>query len=237
MGTITHVGGSVWERPGAVANVDAELERARQAHSARRWLEAVDGFVRVDDTGPLDVDDLERFAEALDLVGRGDDAVAVLQRSYTARVDAGETGAALRDAFWLYRALAFNAEFARAGAWIARASRLLEAGADCAERGYLLLPEAERQLREGDNRAAFGIAGEANALGGRCGDRDLVTLATHQQGRALVGEGRIDDGLVLLDEAMLDVTAGETSHRVTAWTYCKTIQTCHQLYDTHRARE
>ena len=28
-----------------------------------------------------------------------------------------------------------------------------------------------------------------------------------------------------------------TSARVTAWIYCKTIQTCRQLYDVRRARE
>jgi DNA-binding CsgD family transcriptional regulator len=220
-----------------VMDVGAELERARQAHRGRRWLEAVDAFAGVDGTSPLNVEDLERLAEALDLVGRGDDAIAVLQRVYTARVNAGEIGEALRDAFWLYRALAFNAEFAQAGGWIARAARLTEGRTDCAQQGYLLLPEAERALRDGDHSVALAAAGRAAALGNTCGDRDLVTIATHQQGRALVGEGRIDDGLVLLDEAMLDISAGETSSRVTAWIYCKTIQTCHQLYDVRRARE
>ncbi len=218
-------------------DVDAELERARSAHRGRRWQEAADAFAEVDETSLLDVKDLERLAEALDLVGRGDEAIAVLQRVYTARVTAGEIGEALRDAFWLYRALAFNAEFAQAGGWIARATRLTEGRPDCAGQGYLLLPVAERALRDGDPDVALAAAGRAAALGTACGDRDLVTIATHQQGRALVGDGRIDDGLALLDEAMLDISAGETSARVTAWIYCKTIQTCHQLYDVHRARE
>ena len=225
MGTIAHV------------DVGAERERARRAHRERRWTDAVDAFLAVDGAGPLDVEDQEHLAEALDLVGRGDDAVAALQRAYTARVAADDIGAALRDAFWLWRALAFNAEFTRAGAWMARAARLVEAHADCAQQGYLLLPEAERELRDGEYRAAFATAGHAAAWGTRCGDPDLVTVARHLQGRALVGEGRVAAGLVLLDEAMLDITAGETSSRVTAWIYCKTIQTCHQVYDVRRARE
>ena len=225
MGTIAHV------------DVGAERERARRAHRERRWTDAVDAFVGLDGTAPLDAQDLERLAEALDLVGRGGDAVAVLQRAYAARVDAGEVGEALRDAFWLWRALAFNAEFAHAGAWIARAARLIEARADCAQQGYLLLPEAERALRDGDYPAAFATAGRAAACGTRCGDRDLVAVGGHLQGRALVGEGRVDAGLGLLDEAMLGISAGETSPRVTAWIYCKTIQTCQQVYDVRRARE
>lgn len=218
-------------------DVGSQLEQARQAHRGRRWLEAVDTFAAVDGACPLGVDDLERLAEALDLVGRGDDAIAVLQRAYTAQVAAGDVGAALRDAFWLSRALAFNAEFAQAGGWIARAARLVEGSAECAQQGYLLLPVAERALRDGDDHAAFAAAGKAATLGAACGDRDLVTVATHQQGRALVGDGRIADGLALLDEAMLDISAGLTSSRVTAWIYCKTIQTCHQVYDVARARE
>ena len=170
-------------------------------------------------------------------MGRGDDAVAVLRRAYAARVDAGDVAAALRNAFWLYRALTFNAEFAQAAGWIARATRLTEGRTACAQEGYLLLPDAERRLRDGDNPAAYASAGRAAVLGARCGDHDLVTIALHLQGRARIGDGRIDEGLVLLDEAMVGISAGETSSRATAWIYCKTIQTCHQVYDIRRARE
>ena len=159
------------------------------------------------------------------------------RRVYAARVAARQVEKALRNAFWLYRALAFNAEFAQAGAWIARATRLTAGRTDCSEQGYLLLPAAERELRDGDYQGAFATAEKAAGLGVQCGDRDVVTVAMHLQGRARVGEGRISEGLVLLDEAMLAISAGETSSRVTAWIYCKTIQTCHQVYDVRRARE
>ena len=218
-------------------DVGAELDRARQAHLRRRWGDAADAFAEVDAISPLDVDDLDRLAEALDLVGRGDDAIAVLRRVYAARVAARQIEKALRNAFWLYRALAFNAEFAQAGAWIARATRLTAGRTDCSEQGYLLLPAAERELRDGDYQGAFATAEKAAGLGARCGDRDVVTVAVHLQGRARVGEGRISEGLELLDEAMLAISAGETSSRVTAWIYCKTIQTCQQVYDVRRARE
>ena len=99
------------------------------------------------------------------------------------------------------------------------------------------MPAAERELRDGDYQGAFATAEKAAALGARCGDRDVVTVAVHLQGRARVGEGRISEGLALLDEAMLAISAGETSSRVTAWIYCKTIQTCNQVYDVRRARE
>ena len=170
-----------------MTHVDAgpALERARAAHRERRWADAVTLMAGLDDTGALGGEDLERLAEALDLVGRGSDAVAVLQRAYAARAGAGQVGEALRDAFWLWRALAFNAEFARAGAWAARAARLVADRADCPQRGYLLLPEAERRLRDGDHRGAFATAARAGGCGERCGDHDLSTVAAHLQGRAL----------------------------------------------------
>ena len=94
---------------GVAVDLEAALDRARQAHLHGRWGDAADAFAEVDAISPLDVDDLDRLAEALDLVGRGDDAVAVLRRVYAARVAARQIESALRNAFWLYRALAFNA--------------------------------------------------------------------------------------------------------------------------------
>ena len=173
-------------------DVDAELERARQAHLRRRWADAADAFVEIDAISPLDVDDLDRLAEALDLVGRGDDAIAVLQRVYVARVDAMEIGKALRNAFWLYRP-GVQRELAQAGAWIARATRLTADGRTDRAR-VPAAAHAERQLRDGDYQSAFATA-KAARLGVRCRDRDVVTVAVHLQGRARVGEGRISEDL------------------------------------------
>jgi DNA-binding CsgD family transcriptional regulator/tetratricopeptide (TPR) repeat protein len=222
--------------PGGVMDVAAELERARAAHASQAWADACDVFAAIDAVAPLAVADLEQWSEAADILGRAE-AISVLQRVYQARVDAGEIGAAVRAAFWLSHALNFNGEFAKAGGWIARAGRLLQTQPDCAERGYLLIPDAERQHGERDYAAALASAERAAELGARCGDRDLVTAATHIQARAVIQLGRVEEGLGLLDEAMLGVTAGNTSPRVTGWIYCGTIGACHDLHEVRRARE
>jgi len=218
-------------------NVVAVLEQAREAHSRQAWADACDAFLALDAVSPLAIEDLERLGEAADLLGRGDEAIRVLQRAYQAHVGAGQIGAAVRCAFWLWHALMFKTEFAAAGGWVVRAGRLTETRPECAQRGYLLIPEAERRHGEGDNAAAFATAGRAAELGARCQDRDLVTVATHIQARALIKQGRVEEGLALLDEAMLGITAGETSPRVTGWIYCSTISTCHELHEVRRARE
>jgi DNA-binding CsgD family transcriptional regulator len=218
-------------------DVVVELERAREAHRRCAWLDARAAFEEIDRDSPLEIEDLERLAESTHLLGRGEQAVKLLQRLYQAHAKAGDVGPALRTAFWLYEALTLKGEFAHAGGWLVRAGRLAETRPDCGERGYLLLPEAERQINEGDYTAAFATAAATIELGVRCGDRDLVAMAQDIQGRAQIKQGRVEEGLALLDEAMVGVTAGETSVRVSGWIYCSTIVACHELHEVRRARE
>jgi ATP/maltotriose-dependent transcriptional regulator MalT len=218
-------------------DVAAELELAREAHREEAWADACDGFWAVDRTAPLEIEDLERLGEAAFVLGRGDEAARVLQRAYRAHLDAGEIGSAMRTAFWLHEVLVFKGQFAQAGGWIGRAGRLAETNPECPQQAYLLLPQAERLHGEGRYADSFETAGRAVELGNRCGDRDLVTVATHIQGRARIKEGRVDEGLALLDEAMLGITAGETTVRVAGWIYCSVIATCHELHELRRARE
>lgn len=74
-------------------------------------------------------------------------------------------------------------------------------------------------------------------LAQECGDRDLATAAAHIQGRARIKQERVEEGLALLDEAMVAVTAGETSPRVSGWVYCSVIAACGELQELRRARE
>lgn len=122
--------------------------------------------------------------------------------------------------------------------WLSRAQRLLErCQRDCVERGYLLLPVAEQHIADGNYDEAHTSAAEAVAAGDCFQDADLVACARHLQGRALLYQGRIDEGLALLDEAMVAVTAGELSPIVTGLIYCSVIEACQQVYALDRARE
>jgi DNA-binding CsgD family transcriptional regulator len=127
---------------------------------------------------------------------------------------------------------------ARATGWFGRAQRLLEREErDCVERGYLLVPVLLRHVATGDWEAAAGTAAEAAEIGERFGDADLLALAVHEQGHALVRQGRVEEGLGLLDEAMVAATAGELSPIVTGLVYCSVIAYCQELYELRRAQE
>jgi DNA-binding CsgD family transcriptional regulator len=222
---------------GGVVDVIGELERAREFHRRQEWADACEAFRAIDSISPLEIDDLERLAEATHILGRGDEAASLLQRAYQVHVAVGDIGRAVRCAFYLWHALGSKGEFGHAGGWIARAWRLVETQPECAELGYLLIPEAEHQFGEGDFAGAFATAGRAVEMGNRVGDRDLVTISAHIQGRARIKEGRVGEGLALLDEAMVGVTAGETSFGITSWVYCSVIAACHELHELRRARE
>ena len=165
------------------------------------------------------------------MLGRDDDYHAALERAHQAYLDEGELLRAVRCAFWLSLTLMFRGEAGRATGWLGRAQRLLErAGGDCVERGYLLVPVVAQHEIAGDYEAAHATATAAAEIAERFGDADLLAIAMHAQGNALVAQGRVGEGLALLDETMVAVVAGELSPIVTGLMYCSVIDGCRQAY-------
>jgi hypothetical protein len=58
-----------------------------------------------------------------------------------------------------------------------------------------------------------------------------------EQGRALVKQGRVEEGLRLVDEALVAAGAGELSPIVTGIVYCNTIAFCRDVYELRHVRE
>jgi DNA-binding NarL/FixJ family response regulator len=108
---------------------------------------------------------------------------------------------------------------------------------ECVEHGYLLIFSAMRIIFEGDMTTARATFGQAAAIGKRFDDTDLITFAGMGQGRALIYLGEIVDGLALLDEVMVAITAGEVSPIVAGVVYCSVIEACQEVFDLRRAQE
>jgi DNA-binding CsgD family transcriptional regulator len=225
------------DAPGA-GEALSPLEQGREAYEERKWDAAHRWLTAADAAGPLAPEDLWRLAMAAYLTGQDGDFVPVLERAHRAFLATGDEVGAARCAFWLGFFLAARGEMGPATGWLGRASRLLDrAGVDCVERGYLLIPTAHQQLGAGDPAAAFRTAAAAVAAGERFGDPDLVALALHLQGHARLREARVDEGLALLDEAMVAVTADEVSPPVAGLVYCSVIGACRRVYAVGRAHE
>jgi len=216
----------------------AEVERGLACYERRAWVDAYECLARADRIEPLDADKLERLAMAAYLLGRDDDYLTALERAQRAYGETGAPRRAARCAFWLGLRYLFRGKTARAAGWFGCARRLLEDETDeCAERGYLLLPLVEQHLAIGDCDSAYATATAAAAVGERCNEPDLAALARHLQGRALLAQGRVSDGLGLLDETMLAVTAGTLSPLVAGLVYCSVIDGCQRVYALEHARE
>jgi DNA-binding CsgD family transcriptional regulator len=172
------------------------------------------------------------------MLGRDDDALSSLERAHHAYMDAGEALRAVRCAFWVGINLALRGQIGRATGWFGRAQRLVERQEhDCVERGYLLVPVMLQHEASGDWEAAYAAAADAAEIGERFGEADLLALAVHEQGLVLIKQGRVEEGLGLLDEAMVAVIVGELSPIVTGLLYCSVIEGCQEVYALRRAQE
>jgi len=216
------------------AVTDATL-RGRDAYERHAWADA---FAALSSAGALDVDDTERLAWAAVFSGRDEESFAAFERLHQLRLGAGEPLRAASAALWLAFRLLANGEHARASGWFARAQRLVdEAGADCVQAGYLLLPAMSRASSAGDDAAAQRAAAEMVSIGVRHADEDLCAMGRIFGGRALIRQGRLEEGLSLLDEAMVAVTGNELTPLITGFLYCTAIAVCQRVYALDRARE
>ncbi|HJQ27704.1 MAG TPA: hypothetical protein VJ827_00055, partial [Rubrobacter sp.] len=201
-------------------------------------MEAFKSLSLADRTTRLGAEELELLATSAFMIGRDDDFLGYLERAYHAYLDIGEAMRAVRCAFWVGINLALRGETSRATGWLGRAQRLVEREeSDCVERGYLLVPNVLRHEASGNWEAAYAAAADAAQIAERFGDADLFALAVHEQGLIMVNQGRVEEGLGLLDEAMVAVTAGELSPIVTGIVYCSVISGCQEVYALGRAQE
>jgi DNA-binding NarL/FixJ family response regulator len=214
------------------------LDRARDSFGRHAWADAYAQLSALDEEAALTPADLERFAMAAYLVGRDDDSADAWARAFHERLRVDDAPRAARCAFWLGLQLLHRGEFARSGGWLARARRLLDdGGLDCVEQGYLLLPVALQSLAGGDAAAASATFSQAGKIGERFGDPDLTTLARLGRGQALTRLGETAEGVALLDEVMVAVTAGEVAPIVVGIAYCGVIVACQDAFDVRRAQE
>ena len=213
------------------------VDRGREAFGRHNWGDAFAELSTANRETPLEPEDLERLATAAYLTGRDSDSTDFWGRAHQAYLSRGEPARAARSALWLAFGLIARGEAATSGGWIARASRVLEGAEDCAEKGFLLALKAIPVMFGGDPSTALGMFEQAAEIGERYGDPNVVCLGRMGQGDCRIRLGQPAEGLKLLDEVMVGVTAGEVSPLLTGLVYCAVISACHATFDLRRAHE
>lgn len=221
-----------------VVTASDDLERGREAFARRAWRASFDHLCAADQHAPLGAEDLERLANAASLVGRDEESIEIWARAHQEFLNRGDTERAARCAFWVAFLLLTSGKTARGSGWVSRGRRLLEdAQPTGAVQGLMLIPMAIQRIAEGDVDGAYRAFTEACDIGDRCRDADLMALARHGRGRALIRMGKAAEGVILLDESMVAVTADEVTPSIVGGVYCSVIAACREIFDLRRAQE
>ena len=212
--------------------------RTRASPASPDWQAEYAELAARDRRTALEPVDLERLGIAAYLAGHESDAIGVHTRAHNVALGNGDSRQAARSAFWIAFALIGAREVTRAAGWAARARRLLEEDRhDCVESGYVMVPEGLERTLAGDLAGAEATFAAAERIGERFADPDLTSLARMGRGRAIVASGRVAEGVALLDEVMVAVTAGELSPIISGVVYCSVISACFEILDMRRARD
>ena len=232
---------NVWHRRSgemAQVNLDNALESGREAVRRHAWREAFEFLTAADQAGSLNAEDLEELADAAWWSGHAAACISARERAYPLRLDARQPRRAALLAIALAKGEFEQRNSAVAMAWLKRAEQLLRDEPIGTEHGHLARLQTVIALEaDRDFEKALTQAGQTLDIGTRFGDRDLMALGVHDQGRALVARGQVSEGMGLLDEAAVAALSGELQPMTTGIIYCNLIGTCEGMADYKRAGE
>ena len=185
--------------------------------------------------------------EALEGIGwvghmLGDDRLTfdARERAYRLYVERGDKSSAARIAAYLAADhLMFRGEPAVANGWLQRAHSLIDDLEPCVDHGWLAIHEGHIAVSlEEDTAKARQLAARAVELGRMFGSPELEMLGLGLEGRALVSDGELAEGMGRLDEATTVALAGEARLLYcVAWACCYLISACERVRDFDRAAQ
>ncbi|MCV0397246.1 MAG: LuxR C-terminal-related transcriptional regulator [Rhizobiaceae bacterium] len=219
-------------------NLLEAIQAARTAYSQHAWADATELFLIADAESELDVDDLEALVWAAGISARDRVMLDGLERLYGHYAASENHVECARTAFWCGLRNMMMGEVGLGSGWLQRASKHAEQTApDCVQRGYLLLPQVYMHRGKGDYEAAIDLADKAIAIGENGEDPDLIAMAGSLKGGILFRLGRIDEGYIPIDEAMLLASSQRLSPVVCGVVYCEIVASCCRVLEMVRARE
>jgi ATP/maltotriose-dependent transcriptional regulator MalT len=162
------------------------------------------------------------------------------ERAYRLYLERGDKRSAARIAAWLAAdCLLFRGEPAVANGWLQRAHSLIDGLEPGVDHGWLAIHEGHIAVAlDEDTVKARRLAARAVELGRVFGAPELEMLGLGLEGRALVSEGELEEGMRRLDEATTVALDGEARLLYcVAWACCYLIAACERVRDYERAAQ
>jgi LuxR family transcriptional regulator, maltose regulon positive regulatory protein len=162
------------------------------------------------------------------------------ERAYRQYLDRGDRSSAARVASLLAAdCLMFRGEAAVANGWLQRAHSLIDDLEPGVDHGWLAIHEGHIAVSLTEDTAkARQLAARAVELGRAFGAPEIEMLGLGLEGRALVSDGELDEGMRRLDEATTVALDGEARLLYcVAWACCYVISACERVRDYERAAE
>jgi DNA-binding CsgD family transcriptional regulator len=203
-------------------------------HFARAdWAAARDAFAAVAERDPDDAEALDGLGQSLWWLGEREAGIDRRRQAYAAYQRRGDVRRAGGVAAYLAGEHRIDGRHAASAGWLSRARRLLAGAGTVPEAGWLAVEEAKRAPDPGTAARHAQVALDvAHALA----DPDIECMALAQLGRATVQQGRVDEGVALLDEAMTVALGGEARDPLACGdACCTTLVVCDGLADLDRA--
>ncbi len=214
------------------------LLAARDAYQRGAWADATDLFLGADTETGLEIDDLDALVWAAGISARDREMLAALERVHAHHADRGDHEECARASFWSGLRNMMIGEVGLGSGWLQRAAKHAEqTPPDCVQRGYLLLPQVFMHRGKGDYEAAVEVADAAIAIGEKAGEPDLIAFAGSVKGGVLFRLGRISEGYLPIDEAMVLASSKRLSPLVCGVVYCEILSSCCRVLEMVRARE
>ncbi|GCB50353.1 LuxR family transcriptional regulator [Streptomyces sp. NL15-2K] len=221
---------------GAATAAPEAVRRAREAVAREAWADAY-RLLNGMDPARLAPDDFAALADAAWWTSRVEESIIARMRAYSGYAAAGADRQAGYCAWMLFYEHRLAGRTALAAGWLRRARQHLQDGTECAEQCYLAWMEAEEAQQRGAFDEAMASARRMAGIARRCGNADLYAMSVQVRAGVLLAQGRVADGLDLLDDAMCSAMAGELSSFFTGWIYCLGLQRCMDCADLERAAE
>ncbi|MDQ3993016.1 MAG: hypothetical protein M3229_05090, partial [Actinomycetota bacterium] len=213
-----------------LTGIAEQVAAGRVALAEHRWQEGYRLLCAVDSESPLAADDLEALAWAAFWTDDIAEVVPLLERAYAAYREEGNN----RRAAFLAVQLAHEYGTVRmqkavGNGWMARAARLLENESEGPEHGYLALERSLVALAKNDFATVEEQGAIAERVGREHGDRALELRGMQRRAVALIYNGDIDEGKLLLNEVNAAAYEGGIRPYDTLVIYCNAIGTCRDV--------